>query len=109
MLAEIQQLAHEISSLQEVFYKKCALKNFAKFSNEHQRCNLFYSPVAFVEKLGPVEILCLKIRKGHTSFFVFEFSNFKLVPINSELNSAMKNQTYFYKKFARGTGKSSQT
>ena len=48
-------------------------------------------------------------RKGQTSFFVFDFWNFKLVPIDSELNSALKNQTYFYKIFGPGTGKSSQT
>ena len=48
------------------------------------------------------------IRKEQRAF-VFDFWNFKLVPIDSELNSALQNQTYFYKKFGRGTEKSNQT
>ena len=38
-------------------------------------------------------------RKGHLSFFVLNFLNFNLVPIDSELNCASGNQTYFYQKF----------
>ena len=42
-------------------------------------------------------------RKCHMSFFVCEFKNFKLVPINSELNSAPGNQTHFFLKSGGGT------
>ena len=31
------------------------------------------------------------------------------MPIDSELNSALENQTYFYKEFGRGAGRSSRT
>ena len=48
-------------------------------------------------------------RKGHTSFFVFRLLNLKLVPIDSELNSALKIQIYFCHVFRCGTQKSSQT
>ena len=37
MLAEILQLVHEESSLQEVFYKKGALKNFSKSTGKHKK------------------------------------------------------------------------
>ena len=57
------------------------------------------------------------IKRGHKRFFVFNFRNFKLVLIDSELNSALENQTYFYKKIGAyfykknggGTEKSNQT
>ena len=48
-------------------------------------------------------------RKGHFSFFVLNFLNFNLVPIDSELNYGSGNQTYFYHRFGRGTQKSNQT
>ena len=43
------------------------------------------------------------------SFFVLDFLNFKLVPIDSELNSALGNLTDFYQKIGCGTQKNSQT
>ena len=42
-------------------------------------------------------------------FFALHFLNLKLVPIDSELNSASGYQTHFYQKIGRGTQKSSQT
>ena len=39
-------------------------------------------------------------RKGHMSFFVPDFLNFNLVPIDSELNYAPGNQTFFTKNFS---------
>ena len=39
----------------------------------------------------------MQLEKGTLSFFVFDFWNFKLVTIDSELQSALKNRTYFIK------------
>ena len=49
------------------------------------------------------------IIKGHTSFFKFDFWNFKLVSIDSTLDSASGMQTNFYQKCGRGTKKNCQT
>ena len=49
------------------------------------------------------------IRKGYTIFSVFNFWDWKLVPINSVSNSASKNLTYFFQKSTHGTKKSIQT
>ena len=38
------------------------------------------------------------IRKGHTSFLLFHFWDFKLVPIDSALNSSLGNLTHFFSK-----------
>ena len=46
---------------------------------------------------------------GRQAFLFLIFLNFKLVPINSELNSASGNQIYLYQKIGCGTQKSSQT
>ena len=48
-------------------------------------------------------------RKWHTSFFGFDFLNFKLVSINAQLDFSFENQTYCYQKIGQGTLKSSQT
>ena len=48
-------------------------------------------------------------RKWRTSFFVCHLLNLNLVPIDSELNSALGYQTYFYQIYGRGTQKSTQT
>ena len=48
-------------------------------------------------------------RKWHTSFFGFDFLNFKLVLINAQLDFSFENQTYCYQKIGQGTLKSSQT
>ena len=48
-------------------------------------------------------------RKWHTSFFVSHLLYLKLVPIDSDFNSVLENQTYFYQIYGRGTQKSSQT
>ena len=47
-------------------------------------------------------------RKGHASFFGLDFWVFRFVPINSELNSHLENQTYFYQSNGCGTKKNSQ-
>ena len=39
MLVELPQLVHETSSLLEVFYKKCILKNFSEFWGKQKRCH----------------------------------------------------------------------
>ena len=44
------------------------------------------------------------IRKGRTSLFVFGLWNFRLVPIDSELNSALAVQTYFLYIFYKNWG-----
>ena len=62
-----------------------------------------------VSKMKKVSKWKREIRKLYTSFFVFDFGNFKLVPVDSELNSALASQTYCYKKIGRGTGKSRQS
>ena len=49
------------------------------------------------------------IRKEYTSFLLFYFWDLKLVPIDSALNFASGNLTYFFQKCRRGTKKSSQT
>ena len=46
---------------------------------------------------------------GAKAFFVFHFLNSNLVPVDSELNSALGNQSYFYQIYGHGTKKSSQT
>ena len=38
------------------------------------------------------------IRKGHASFLLFHFWDFKLVPIDSALNSTLGNLTHLYFK-----------
>ena len=38
------------------------------------------------------------IRKSHTSFLLFHFWDFKLVPIDSALNSSLGNLTHFFSK-----------
>ena len=48
-------------------------------------------------------------REWHTSFFVLDFLNFKLLPIDSKLNSALASQTYFSQKIGCCTQNSSQT
>ena len=48
------------------------------------------------------------IRKGHTSFFGFDFWNFNLVPIDLVFNSASNILTHFYQKCGCGCEKSSQ-
>ena len=49
--------------------------------------------------------------KGQASFFGFNFWDFKLVPMNMnlELKFALQNQNYSYWKCGYGTEKSSQT
>ena len=44
----------------------------------------------------------MAIRKGHTSFFGLDFLDFKVVPIDSALNSASDYITYFYETCGRG-------
>ena len=48
-------------------------------------------------------------RNCHTSFFVFRLLNSKVVPVDSELNSALENQIDFCQGFGCGNQKSSQT
>ena len=45
----------------------------------------------------------------HELFWFWFFWNFKLVPIDLELNSAMGNQTHFYQKCGSCTQKSNET
>ena len=37
LVVEILQLVHEISSFPEVLYKRCELKNFSSFTDEHKK------------------------------------------------------------------------
>ena len=46
---------------------------------------------------------------AHKIFVSDFFKNFKLVPIDLELNSALGNQTYFYQKCGSCTQKSNET
>ena len=50
-----------------------------------------------------------KDRTWHTSFFTFDFLNFKLMQIDSKLRFALENKTYFYQKCERSSQKSSET
>ena len=49
------------------------------------------------------------IQKEHTSFFIFVFLDFKLVPSDSALNSRSENQTYFFEILRSGTENCSPT
>ena len=46
---------------------------------------------------------------AHELFCFLFFFNFKLVPIDLELNSTLGNQTYFYQKCGSCTQKSNET
>ena len=50
-----------------------------------------------------------KQEMAHKLFCFLFFLNFKLVPIDLELNSALGNQTYFYQKCGSCTQKSNET